>query len=110
MEDGTKIGFVVGNSKDVSTSNATTVYTMATTGYGSFSQHITGLQYSMGYWYRAYVEMPNGETFYGVARHFGLEMVDLGLSVKWANMNLEASRPEDNGAFYTWGETSPKED
>lgn len=30
--------------------------------------------------------------------------VDLGLSVKWANMNLGASAPEDNGLYYAWGE------
>lgn len=31
--------------------------------------------------------------------------VDLGLSVKWANMNLGASFPEDYGLYYAWGET-----
>lgn len=36
--------------------------------------------------------------------------VDLGLSVKWANMNLGADRAEDAGSFYAWGETSPKDD
>ena len=30
--------------------------------------------------------------------------VDLGLSVKWANMNLGASAPEDSGLYYAWGE------
>jgi hypothetical protein len=108
--EGTKIGFVVGDSANITKSNAT-VYTMATTTYGSFSQLITGLQYSMGYWYRAYVEMPNGETFYGKARHFGLEMVDLGLTsgTLWANMNLGANNPGDYGAFYAWGETATKD-
>lgn len=31
--------------------------------------------------------------------------VDLGLSVKWANCNLGASRPEGAGNYYTWGDT-----
>ncbi|MBQ9650210.1 MAG: hypothetical protein IJV25_07285 [Prevotella sp.] len=30
--------------------------------------------------------------------------VDLGLSVKWANVNLGASTPEDSGLYYAWGE------
>lgn len=30
--------------------------------------------------------------------------VDLGISVKWANMNLGASAPEDSGLYYAWGE------
>ena len=38
------------------------------------------------------------------------EMVDLGLSVKWACCNVGASRPEDCGGYYAWGETSEKSD
>lgn len=38
------------------------------------------------------------------------EIVDLGLSVKWASFNLGAARPEDTGYYYAWGETKPKED
>lgn len=36
------------------------------------------------------------------------EMVDLGLSVMWATCNLGASRPEELGDSYAWGETAPK--
>ena len=36
------------------------------------------------------------------------EAVDLGLSVKWASLNLGASRPEEDGDYYAWGETMPK--
>ena len=36
--------------------------------------------------------------------------VDLGLSVKWASFNLGASKPEEYGDYYAWGETEPKED
>ncbi len=39
----------------------------------------------------------------------GQECVDLGLSVKWANYNIGASKPQNNGDFYSWGETEPKE-
>ena len=38
----------------------------------------------------------------------GHEFVDLGLSVKWATMNIGASSPEDYGDYFAWGETSPK--
>ncbi len=34
--------------------------------------------------------------------------IDLGLSVKWACCNVGASRPEDYGGYYAWGETSEK--
>ena len=38
------------------------------------------------------------------------EAVDLGLSVKWASFNLGASKPEEYGDYYAWGETEPKDD
>ena len=34
--------------------------------------------------------------------------VDLGLSVKWASFNLGATKPEESGNYYAWGETEPK--
>ena len=36
------------------------------------------------------------------------EWVDLGLSVKWATMNVGASNPEDVGYYFAWGEVEPK--
>jgi len=38
----------------------------------------------------------------------GHEYVDLGLSVKWATMNVGASSPEDYGDYFAWGETTTK--
>ena len=40
----------------------------------------------------------------------GHEYVDLGLSVKWATCNVGASKPEDYGNYYAWGETKTKSD
>ena len=36
------------------------------------------------------------------------EIVDLGLSVKWASWNLGASSPEEYGDYFAWGETEGK--
>lgn len=36
----------------------------------------------------------------------GAEEIDLGLSVKWANMNVGAKAPEEWGNYYAWGETT----
>ena len=40
----------------------------------------------------------------------GIEAVDLGLSsgLKWGSMNVGASKPEDYGNYYAWGETETK--
>lgn len=35
----------------------------------------------------------------------GHEWVDLGLSVKWATCNVGASKPEEYGDYFAWGET-----
>lgn len=35
--------------------------------------------------------------------------VDMGVSVKWAACNLGATRPEEYGDYYAWGEIEPKE-
>lgn len=37
------------------------------------------------------------------------EMVDLGLSVKWASFNLGATKPEEFGEYFAWGETEMKD-
>ncbi len=39
----------------------------------------------------------------------GHEYVDLGLSVKWATCNVGASKPEEYGDYFAWGEVAPKE-
>jgi len=38
------------------------------------------------------------------------EAVDLGLSVKWATMNIGANAPEEYGDYFAWGETTAKTD
>ena len=38
------------------------------------------------------------------------EAIDLGLSVKWATYNVGATKPEEYGGYYAWGETEEKED
>jgi hypothetical protein len=42
--------------------------------------------------------------------HQGHEYVDLGLSVKWATMNIGADSPYDFGDYFAWGETKAKEE
>ena len=39
-----------------------------------------------------------------------IEAVDIGLSVKWGNLNIGAFTPEESGYYFAWGETEPKEE
>ncbi len=38
----------------------------------------------------------------------GFKIVDMGLSVKWASCNLGASKSEQPGNYYAWGELNKK--
>lgn len=63
------------------------------------------------YYYRAWAFI-NGALQYGEVKSFktsGLAngAVDMGLSVKWAGCNLGATKPEEYGDYYAWGETAP---
>lgn len=64
-----------------------------------------------------------GDSFYNAFTNYALvnlgvievaavtpthEYVDLGLSVKWATCNVGATKPEEYGDYFAWGETSPK--
>ena len=90
-------------------------------GTGSFSVNLTNLVEGTTYYVRAYATNSTG-TAYGEELVFttesvlseptgtenGYGYVDLGLSVKWATMNVGASSPEEYGDYFAWGETQPK--
>lgn len=37
-----------------------------------------------------------------------IEAIDLGLTVKWASFNVGATKPEEFGDYFAWGEVEPK--
>lgn len=51
-----------------------------------------------------------GEVIRPVYGERNVDMADLGLSVKWARYNLGASKPEEYGDYFSWGEIAPKQD
>ena len=108
VSDGLTVGIVLGSSSHVDKASALIDYHQDVTEVCSYSTTVDVTD-NMGYWYRAYVEK-DGEVKYGEAKHFGWEMVDLGLpsGTKWANMNVGTSWPEEYGDYYAWGETNTK--
>ena len=56
------------------------------------------------------VSFTTPSVFTGSGMESGHEYVDLGLSdgTLWATCNVGASKPEEAGHFFAWGETSPK--
>jgi hypothetical protein len=51
---------------------------------------------------------PQNHITQNINQHNGHDYVDLGLSVKWATCNVGATKPEDFGDYFAWGETEPK--
>lgn len=56
-----------------------------------------------------YAELDSIVTFdVSIDRVNGHECIDLGLSVKWASCNVGATKPEEYGGYYAFGETEEK--
>ncbi|MBQ6204853.1 MAG: hypothetical protein IJK46_12255, partial [Prevotella sp.] len=108
FKDEVTVGFVIGDSTTIDKDHYRFILSKKTNLGGTFFDKLDVYD-NIGYYYRAFVD--TGDTvFYGKARHYGYEMVDLGLSVKWANMNIGADQPSDYGNYYAWGETETKND
>lgn len=110
-EEGTEIGFVVGNSPDVTLDTPAAerrTLTLSSAANGKFVCELNNIDFKQ-YYYRAYVKM-GGRIAYGEPKMLGLEFVDLGLpsGLKWANINIGSQTPMDNGNYYAWGEVQTK--
>ena len=106
----TERGVVYSTSQNPTTSNSKV---KNGSGTGSFTCNLTGLQANTIYYVRAYAVNSKGIA-YGTQVSFTTkssavpQYVDLGLSVKWATFNVGASKPEDYGDYFAWGETTTK--
>ena len=115
---GVNYGFYWGTSEDQEGT-----YTMGEGVLGDkkeYSAKITGLTPETEYWFKAFAEI-DGEPFAGEILHFTTakipvpEAVDLGIvvngkKIKWGSFNLGATKPEEYGYYYAWGETTPKDE
>ena len=109
----TERGVVYGTSENPTVENSKVV---GGSGTGMFTCNLTGLQPNTKYYVRAYAVNKKG-TAYGEQVSFTTleevsatpEYVDLGLSVKWADRNVGATKPEEYGDYFAWGEVAPKE-
>ena len=107
----TERGVVYGTNQNPTTEDSKVA---SGSGLGKFTCNLADLQYGTTYYARAYAINAKG-TAYGETVNFttgvenGHAYIDLGLSVKWATMNVGASKVEDYGDYFAWGETEPKE-
>lgn len=109
-------GIFVSTSGTPSASNySKDLYGFTSSNSISMEFEVDGLTENTTYYYRAYVMSGSsytyGETksFTTIAKQNGMlgspaEIVDLGLSVKWASWNMGASAPEESGSYLYWGD------
>ena len=69
-------------------------------------------EWNAGYQYTYTIILPDDTSGYTLSDDTseivdGYYAVDLGLSVKWASMNVGATSPEEYGNYYDWGELEP---
>ena len=70
----------------------------------------TGINYMDGAKFRVSSDITLYAQWYKEETNITHEYVDLGLpsGLLWATCNVGASRPEETGYFFSWGETKPK--
>ena len=105
LYDEISYGFIWGESE------TTLDHTVAADGASGteFWGTVKGLSYRTKYWYKAYVVIDGRKYYANIADFTTVDIpgVDLGLSVRWASMNVGAGEPEEYGDYYAWGEVEP---
>ena len=127
MSDYTSVQYGISystNRNDLQSDNSTLVYCSESLQDNSYSVALSGLEAETKYYYCAFVYVNNQDFKYGSIKNFttaekptdsgilnGYEWIDLGLpsGLKWATCNVGASKPEDYGDYFAWGETEPKD-
>lgn len=114
-----ELGVRYAESKDALENGYSQKVTTSTLTNNTFTVTLTNLAEQTTYYYQACVTYYDTD-YYGVIKSFttlkntvdynGHAYVDLGLpsGTKWATMNVGASKPEDFGDYYAWGETTTK--
>lgn len=117
-----KIGFYYNTTSDLTSETATYVAATPTNSNGDFSATIANLEGNILYFVAA-ADLPN--LFGQVEENRGEpqiatlvvddsdeptpgQIIDLGLSVKWAGWDIGSDSPEEPGDLFAWGETYTK--
>lgn len=105
------IGMVLSDTEEIdpNTGRSFAIDTKDMSSDGSFSIQFSDLRAGHSYWYKPYVKInQTGEYALGQLRSFTTEsaddmMVDLGLSVKWADWDLGTDDRKIPAPCYAWG-------
>lgn len=105
----TEYGIVYGTSQNPTIAN-TKINSDNCDSTKLFTCDLTNLQKQTTYYARAYAINAKGIGYSEeISFTADYQYVDLGLSVKWATCNVGATKPEEPGDYFAWGETLPKD-
>ena len=99
-------GFLIGESKSLDKDHKLNQYNV-TTANGVYQQAVSGLTPGKRYYYRAFAHDDNVWKYTPVDSFDVVGEVDLGLSVKWANVNIGSQGEASYGNYYQWGAKEP---
>ena len=110
--DASKIGLCYGttSSVDPDQNNKVTAEAADIAEDGTYTFHVSNLDPNTTYYFAGYIvcqgQRSLGATSYlkTKAKFPVAEMVDLGLSVKWAKWNIGASSEDEYGSYIAWGD------
>lgn len=113
MTDDSTVGIVISTKSGVEAVRAGLVIPAAAVA-PDFTVDVKGLLPSKTYYYAAYVDLGTGivygpvESFTTAAQNFDLDndLVDLGLSVKWAKYNVGATAANELGGRFGFGDVN----
>jgi len=101
------VGFLVGeNATTLDKDNKLSMYEVTPVD-GAFQQAVTGLTPGKRYYYRAFVHDGSFWRYAPIESFDVAGAVDLGLSVKWANVNIGSQTEASYGNYYQWGAKEP---
>jgi len=83
----------------ITSENAGITLTATDASGNTYTYTKSGVTFAIGQYYEVKVKMKNTAPL-------TVEAVDLGLSVKWASMNVGATSETDRGLYFAWGETT----
>lgn len=113
---GVTFGIIISVNENPTVENGKVVKSNELDSNNKFYCKVTDLSVETTYYYKAYLK--EGDFYHTGSKTlsfttkdyvYSAQAVDMGLSVKWASFNLGASKPEEYGFYYAWGETRPKD-
>ena len=113
LETGVEIGIIVSTAETPSVENGSKYVSRELDKHNKFFVEARNLRTNTKYYYKAFLNVGGtfrvGDVMSFTTDFFKGAAVDLNLpsGLKWANCNVGATKPEEYGDYFAWGEIEP---